>query len=72
MSITTADVTRINFHHKGKENFTVEFDQVEKSLTMKVNGDIRNKIHLADASSGFDKLLELVKNEFLKLRQTQQ
>tara|TARA_E500000318_G_C3534012_1_gene201808 strand:+ start:906 stop:1124 length:219 start_codon:yes stop_codon:yes gene_type:complete len=72
MTITTADVTRINFHHKGKESFTVELNQVESSITLRVNNEVRNKIELKNASSTFDEVLEIVKNEFLKLRQTKQ
>lgn len=72
MTLTTADVTRINFHHKGLESFTVELNQVDNTVTLKVNNEVRNKIELNDASTTFDEILQLVKNEFLKLRQTKQ
>tara|TARA_R110002020_G_scaffold167915_1_gene356476 strand:+ start:1054 stop:1290 length:237 start_codon:yes stop_codon:yes gene_type:complete len=64
-----ADVERL---HKvpptTSAEFTVQFKSVDNSLTLTVDGDVRNRIKLDDASTGFDLLLKLVKEQFIKWR----
>jgi hypothetical protein len=48
--------------------FTVQFKSVDNSLTLTVDGDVRNRIKLDDASAGFDLLLKFVKEQFIKWR----
>ena len=48
--------------------FTVQFQSIDNSLTLTVDGDVRNRIKLDDASAGFDLLLKLVKEQFIKWR----
>ena len=46
MTIEAQDIERINFHHKGKEKFCVEVNQVTGTLELWVNGEkkfYRNK-----------------------------
>ena len=64
-----ADVDRI---HKATTTdvaeFKVQFRSVDNSLTLTVDGDLRNRIKLDDGSAGFDLLLKLVKEQFIKWR----
>ena len=48
--------------------FTVQFRSIDNSLTLTVDGDVRNRIKLDDASASFDLLLKLVKEQFIKWR----
>ena len=68
MTIQAQDIERINFHHKGKEKFCVEVNQVTGSLELWVNGDKRNAIQIKKPMIKFEEMLEFCKNEFLKLR----
>ena len=64
-----ADVERI---HKTPvtttAEFTVQFRSIDNSLTLTVDGDVRNRIKLDDASAGFDSLLKFLKEQFIKWR----
>ena len=64
-----ADVERI---HKmppaNAAEFTVQFRSIDNSLTLTVDGAVRNRIKLDDASASFDLLLKLVKEQFIKWR----
>jgi len=48
--------------------FTVQFKSVDNSLTLTVDGAVRNRIKLDDASDGFEVCLNLVKEQFIKWR----
>ena len=48
--------------------FTVQFKSVDNSLTLTVDGVVRNRIKLDDASDGFEVCLNLVKDQFIKWR----
>ena len=65
----SADIERI---HKvpttDAAEFTVQFKSVDNSLTLTVDGDVRNRIKLDDANTGFELLLKLVKEQFIKWR----
>ena len=64
-----ADIDRI---HKAPTTdtaeFIVQFKSVDNSLTLTVDGVVRNRLKLDDASAGFDLLLNLVKEQFIKWR----
>ena len=64
-----ADVERI---HKvpttDAAEFTVQFRSVDNSLTLTVDGAVRNRIKLDNASASFELLLKLVKDQFIKWR----
>ena len=64
-----ADVERL---HKvpstTSAEFTVQFRSIDNSLTLTVDGVVRNRIKLDDASASFDLLLKLVKEQFIKWR----
>ena len=66
MTVVTADIERISFQHRSKENFVVEMNQSEKSVKLIVNGVKRNKVYLDDPVVLFEKLLELCKLEFIQ------
>ena len=68
MTIHAQDIERINFHHKGKEKFCVEVNQVTGTLELWVNGDKRNSIEVKHPMPKFEEMLEFVKNKFLELR----
>ena len=68
MTIQAQDIERINFHHKGKEKFCVEVNQVTGTLELWVNGDKRNSIEVKHPMPKFEEMLEFVKNKFLELR----
>jgi len=64
-----ADVERI---HKvpptDTAEFTVQFKSVDNSLTLTVDGKVRNRIKLDNANDSFELLLKLVKEQFIKWR----
>ncbi len=66
--IEAQDIERINFHHKGKEKFCVEVNQITGTLELWVNGEKRNTISLDHPMSSFEDMLEFCKNKFLELR----
>tara|TARA_Y100000004_G_C8683085_1_gene314211 strand:- start:249 stop:479 length:231 start_codon:yes stop_codon:yes gene_type:complete len=68
MSITTADIERVNFNLKGKEKFTVELNQIEKKITLSVDGITRNVITSDDSEKLYELVLEMVKKEFINFR----
>jgi hypothetical protein len=68
MSITTADIERVNFNLKGKEKFTVELNQIEKKITLTVDGITRNVISSDNSEKLYELVLELVKKEFINFR----
>jgi hypothetical protein len=70
MKLGTDNGTKLNFTAKTKEQFSVELDKTELSLTLRVNGVTRNTITLGNANDLFDDLLQTIKNKFLKLRDT--
>jgi len=64
-----ADVERIHrVPTTTSVEFTVQFKSVDNSLTLTVDGDVRNRIKLDEATAGFDLLLKLVKDQFIKWR----
>ena len=72
MSLHAADIGRINFHRHGQETFSVELDQIKRSLTIKVNGQVRNTVHspqVIDLDFKFEELLKLVKEKFITWRE---
>ena len=68
MTITTADIERVNFTLGGKEKFEVELNQITNKITLKVDNIVRNEITADDAEKLYEKILELVKAEFIKYR----
>ena len=67
--MTADDVRRVTSLAKYiKESFTVEYKNEDNTLTLKVNGTIRNSIQLDNANEEFDKLLNLIKEEFIIFR----
>jgi hypothetical protein len=69
MTMTADDVRRVTSLAKYiKESFTVEYKNEDNTLTLKVNGTIRNSIQLDNANEEFDKLLNLIKEEFIIFR----
>ena len=64
-----ADMERIRDVTTSKtEEFTVQFKSVDNSLTLTVDGNVRNRIKLDNANDGFELLLKLVKEQFIKWR----
>ena len=43
MTITAVDIKRFSFNQKGKESFTVEYNQITDEITLLVDGIERNK-----------------------------
>jgi hypothetical protein len=69
MTMTADDVRRVtSFSQHIQESFTVEYKNEDNTLTLKVNGTIRNSIQLDNANEEFDKLLNLIKDEFIAFR----
>ena len=66
--IEAQDIKGINFHHKGKEKFCVEVNQVTGTLELWVNGEKRNTIEVSSPMPTFEDMLEYCKNKFLELR----
>ena len=67
--MTADDVRRVtSFSQHIQESFTVEYKNEDNTLTLKVNGTIRNSIQLDNANEEFDKLLNLIKEEFIIFR----
>ena len=62
------DGIRVDFNLRAKENFTVELNQATKELSLKVNGVVRNEVELTHAAEKFEELLNIIKNEFIKMR----
>ena len=60
MTIQAQDIERINFHHKGKEKFCVEVNQVTGTLELWVNGEKRNSIEVKHPMPKFEEMLEFV------------
>tara|TARA_R100000742_G_C4279644_1_gene104936 strand:- start:3848 stop:4042 length:195 start_codon:yes stop_codon:yes gene_type:complete len=57
---------------KAKEFFTIELDHTTDTVTLYVNGELRNKIHTVKAEPLFDRMLKIAKFRFLKMRQETQ
>jgi hypothetical protein len=68
MTITAVDIKRVFFNQKGKESFTVEYNQVTDEITLTVDGIERNKFKSEDAEKKYEDLLKYIKNEFIKFR----
>ncbi len=66
--MTSEDIQRVDFNLRAKENFTVELNQATKELSLKVNGVVRNEVELTHAAEKFEELLNIIKNEFIKMR----
>ena len=64
----TSSRHRKNNHHKGKEKFCVEVNQVTGTLELWVNGEKRNSIEVKHPMPKFEEMLEFVKNKFLEMR----
>ena len=54
---------------KAKEFFTIELDLITSSVTLYVNGELRNKVHTVKAEPLFDRMLKIAKQKFLKMRE---
>mgnify|MGYP007063490463 CR=1 FL=1 len=57
---------------KAKEFFTIELDLITSSVTLYVNGELRNKVHTVKAEPLFDRMLKIAKFRFLKMREKNQ
>jgi|TARA_R100000700_G_scaffold38993_1_gene51113 hypothetical protein len=68
MTITAVDIKRVFFDTKGKESFTVEYNQITDEITLTVDGIERNKFKSQDAEKKYEDLLNYIKNEFIKFR----
>ena len=68
MTMVAQDIKRVNFHHKGKEKFCVEVNQVTGTLELWVNGEKRNTIEVDHPMPRFEEMLGYCKNKFLELR----
>jgi hypothetical protein len=68
MTITAVDIKRVFFDQKGKESFTVEYNQITDEITLTVDGIERNKFKSEDAEKKYEGLLNYIKNEFIKFR----
>ena len=68
MTITAVDIKRFSFNQKGKESFTVEYNQITDEITLLVDGIERNKFKTQDAEKKYEELLNYIKNEFIKYR----
>tara|TARA_R100001086_G_scaffold12559_4_gene6529 strand:+ start:5820 stop:6044 length:225 start_codon:yes stop_codon:yes gene_type:complete len=68
MAESTAEYLKVDFRNKGKEEFTIEYNQITNELTLLVNGIVRNKIKLKDAEHQFERMLKIAKLKFLKMR----
>ena len=49
MTITAVDIKRVFFNQKGKESFTVEYNQITDEIILTVDGIERNKFKSEDA-----------------------
>ena len=68
MTITAVDIKRVFFNQKGKESFTVEYNQITNEIILTVDGIERNKFKSEDAEKKYEDLLKYIKNEFIKFR----
>ena len=68
MTITAVDIKRFSFNQKGKESFTVEYNQVTDEITLTVDGIERNKFKSQDTEKKYEDSLNHIKNEFIKFR----
>ena len=67
MAESTAEYLKVDFRNKGKEEFTIEFNQITNELTLSGKfGIVRNKIKLKDAEHQFERMLKIAKLKFLK------
>jgi hypothetical protein len=66
--MTESDLKRIDTRVKGKELFTIELDHSNNTLTLIVNGEMRNTIKTFKAESLFDRMLKIAKTKFLAMR----
>ena len=66
--MTESDLKRIDTRVKGKELFTIELDHSNNTLTLIVNGEMRNTIKTFKAESLFDRMLRIAKTKFLAMR----
>lgn len=68
MTITAVDIKKVFFNQKGKESFTVEYNQITDEITLSVDGIERNKFKSKDAEKKYEDLLDYLKKEFIKFR----
>ena len=68
MTITAVDIKKVFFNQKGKESFTVEYNQITDEITLSVDGIERNKFKSQDAEKKYEDLLDYLKKEFIKFR----
>lgn len=66
--MTEADLKRVDTRVKGKELFTIELDHANNTLTLIVNGEMRNTIKTFKAEPLFDRMLKIAKTKFLAMR----
>ena len=53
---------------KAKEFFTIELDQETNTLSLTVNGELRNQYKTNRAESVFERMLKIAKLKFIKER----
>ena len=66
--MTENDLKRVDTRIKAKELFTIELDHANNTLTFTVNGKIMNVVKTFKAESLFDRMLNIAKFKFLKMR----
>jgi len=66
--MTEKDLKRVDTRIKGKELFTIELDHAHNTLTLTVNGQMRNTIKTFKAEPMFDRMLKIAKSKFLAMR----
>tara|TARA_R100001591_G_scaffold66508_1_gene75852 strand:+ start:281 stop:505 length:225 start_codon:yes stop_codon:yes gene_type:complete len=69
MTVQTAEITKLDFRSKGKEEFTIELDKDKNTLTLYVNQEKRNIFTTDQAEEMFEKFLKLAKLKFIKMRE---
>ncbi len=66
--ITEKDLKRVDTRIKAKELITIELDHATNTLTLIVNGKIMNVVKTFKSESLFDRMLNIAKFKFLKMR----
>ena len=56
MTITAVDIKRVFFDTKGKESFTVEYNQITDEITLTVDGIERNRFKTKQQSKTISSL----------------
>ena len=66
--MTEKDLRRVDTRIKAKELITIELDHATNTLTLIVNGKIMNVVKTFKSESLFDRMLNIAKFKFLKMR----